>query len=285
MNAIRRQCQPAVLKRRFWQCARWIFVLVMLTLFLFPLYYTITLSLKLEVDAFAYPPKWIFKPTFKNFVILFSEEGFGHYLLNSMFISACCVVVSMLFGIPMAYGLSRCRARWVTPVMFFILAMRVMPPMSILIPTFSVYVKLGWVDTYWGVVLMYLTFTMPMCLWMLKNGFDGIPQGIEEAGRIDGCSTVQVLLWVAGPIVAEAMAAAAILVWVYSWNEFLYALILTRNTTKTAPVMINSFMNFESIRWGEISAAAVVISSPVVLFGVLVRRYLVSGLSAGALKE
>lgn len=272
-------------RERFWQISRWVFVVSFVIIFLFPLYYTITLSLKLEVDAFTYPPKWIFTPTFVNYVMLFSEDIFGRCLLNSFFISACCVVVSLIFGVPMSYGLSRSHAKWVTPVMFAILAVRVMPPMSILIPVFSLYIKLNWADTYFGVVLMYLTFSLPLSIWMLKNAFDALPLGIEEAGRIDGCSTVQVLLRVACPIVAEAMAATAILVWVYSWNEFLYALTITRNKTKTAPVIINSFMNFESIRWGEISAAAVIVSSPVVLLSMLVRKYLVSGMLAGAIKE
>lgn len=285
MKSADKSVRLSIIQTRFWQFVRWAIILLGIILFLFPLYYTITLSLKLEVDAFSYPPKWIFIPTFKNFRVLFQEESFLKYLANSLVISSLCVIVSMLFGIPFSYGLSRSHKKWSTPIIFAILALRVMPPMSILIPVFSLYVKIGWVDTYWGVVLMYLTFTMPLCVWMLKNAFDNLPNGIEEAARIDGCNTIQLLLWVSAPIVAEALAATAILVWVYSWNEFLYALILTRNSTKTAPVMINSFMNFESIRWGEISAAAVVISSPVLLFGILVRKYLVSGLSTGALKE
>lgn len=268
-----------------WKAVRWIFTVFCIILFLFPLYYITTLSLKLEVDAFAYPPKWLFVPTFKNYIILFYEDGFGKYLFNSILISSLCVVISLVIGAPMAYGLSRSKSKWASVILFCILAMRVMPPMSVLIPAFSIYVKLNLVDTYHGVVLMYLTFTLPLSIWMLRNAYDGIQISIEESGRIDGCSTLQLLLRVSSPIIAEAIAATSILVWVYSWNEFLYALILTRDATKTAPVLINSFMNFESIRWGQIASAAVIISSPVILFGILVRKYLVSGLSAGAVKE
>lgn len=277
--------QTSLARQRLFSCMKWVIIIASIVLFLFPLYYILTLSLKIEVDAFVYPPKWIFTPTLKNYIVLFQEDGFGRFLFNSVVISAACVIISMVLGVPMSYGLSRCRASWVKPVMLAILAVRIMPPMGILIPVFSIYVKLGLADTYYGVVLMYLTFTMPLCVWMLKSAFDGLPLGIEEAGRIDGCSTWQLLLRICMPIVAETMAATAILIWVYSWNEFLYALVLTRNTTKTAPVLINSFMNFESIRWGQIAAAAVIISSPVILFGILVRKYLVSGMASGALKE
>lgn len=281
MNSQRKNFNSAFL----WRFLRAAFIVVCIILFLFPLYYTVSLSLKSEIDAFTYPPKWIFIPTLRNYTVLFYEDMFARNLLNSIIISTTCVAVSMVLGAPMAFGLSRSRSKWVPFVMFAILAVRVMPPMSILIPVFSIYVKLGLADTFFGVVLMYLTFTLPLCIWMMKVAYDRIPLGIEEAGRIDGCSTLSLFLRVSFPIAAEAAASTAIIIWVYSWNEFLYALILTRSTAKTAPVLINSFMNFESIRWGQITSAAVIVSSPVFLFGILVRKYLVNGLTAGAVKE
>jgi len=264
---------------------RVIVAIIMVILFLFPIYYILQMSLKNQVDAFAYPPIWIFKPTFDNFMELFREESFFKYLGNSVIISVLCVTVSIVLGAPAAYALSRLKVRWVNTVLFSILAIRMIPPMSILLPIFSIYVKLRIVDTYLGVTLLYLTFILPLVVWMMKSFFDDIPISIEEAAIIDGCSIIQAFIRVAMPIVAQATASVAIFAWILSWNEFLYALIITRENAKTATVVITSFMRFEDFRWGIIAAAAIVISTPVIIFGILVRKYLVSGLTAGAIKE
>jgi len=265
--------------------AKWIILLLFLFLFLFPLYYIITMSLKNQVDAMSYPPQWIFKPTFDNYYNLFISEGFSKYLINSTIICIICILVSLALGAPMAYALAKGRARWMGFVLFGVLAIRIMPPMSILLPIFRIYSSLKLIDTLTGIVLLYLTITIPLCVWLLRTAFMGIPFGIEEASRIDGCTTWQTFIRICVPIIAEALAATAILMWVYSWNEFLYALVLTRINWKTAPVIINSFIRFEDIKWGTIAAAAVVVSFPVVVFSLLVTKYLVSGLTAGAIKE
>lgn len=254
-------------------------------LFLIPIIYIFTLSLKNQVDAFAYPPKWIFTPTFKNFTQLFVNEGFIKYLGNSFVISVACVTLGLLVSAPAAYALSRLKKAWASVLLFIILAIRMIPPMSLLLPIFSLYVKLGLVDTQFGVVLLYLTFVIPLDVWMLKTFFDDVPISLEEAAIIDGCSITQVFWRVAIPMVSEALAATAIFSWILSWNEFLFAMIITRDAAKTAPVAVNNFMRFEDIKWGLIAAAAVLISLPVILFGIAVRKYLVSGLTAGAIKE
>lgn len=133
--------------------------------------------------------------------------------------------------------------------------------------------------------MVYLTFTLPLIIWTLKSFFDEVPPAIEESAILEGCTTFQVFRRISLPLISEAVVAAAILSWIFSWNEFLFAMVLTRGSAKTAPVMITSFMKFEDIEWGLIAAASIIISFPVVIFGILVRRHLVSGLTSGALKE
>jgi multiple sugar transport system permease protein len=257
---------------------------VVLLIFILPIYYIFTLALKTQVDAFSYPPKWIFIPTFINFSSLFAEENFAKYLTNSFIVSICCVSAGLCISAPAAYALSRLKSKWSSAALFFILAVRMIPPMSLLLPVFSLYVRLRLVDTYFGIILLYLTFVIPLDVWMLKTFFDDVPHELEEAAVIDGCGTWQVFLNVAIPLVAQALAATAIFSWILSWNEFLFAMIITREGVKTAPVAVNNFMRFEDIKWGVIAAAAVVISSPVILFSLTVRKYLISGLTAGAVK-
>jgi multiple sugar transport system permease protein len=273
------------LKRNIQLFSCYFIAIVIIILFIIPIYYIFTLAFKNQVDAFTYPPKWIFTPTFSNFTELFVNEGFIKYLSNSFVISAACVILGLLVSAPAAYALSRLKKAWASALLFIILAIRMIPPMSLLLPTFSLYVKTGLVDTHFGVVLLYLTFVIPLDVWMLKTFFDDVPESLEEAAIIDGCSTTQVFWRVSVPLIGEALAATAIFSWILSWNEFLFAMIITRDVAKTAPVAVNNFMTFEEIKWGLIAAAAVLISSPVILFGILVRKYLVSGLTAGAIKE
>lgn len=268
---------------KLWGC--WIICISIILIFTVPIYYIFTLALKSQLDAFAYPPKWLFTPSFENFKKLFVEEQFARYLLNSLITSAMCVVLGLLVSAPAAYALSRLKTKWSGLILFCILAVRMIPPMSLLLPTFNLYVKLNLMDTYAGVVLLYLTFVIPLDVWMLKTFFDEVPKALEEAAWLDGCSTFQTFIRVALPMTTEALTATAIYSWILSWNEFLFSMVVTRNAAKTAPVAINNFMKFEDMQWGLIAAAAVIISFPVLIFGVAVRKYLVSGLTSGAVKE
>lgn len=277
--------QRSIMKRKISTALTYVFAVAVVVFFLFPIYYVFTLALKSPMDAVAYPPKFIFDVTFDNLKELFQANNFLKYFLNSVFISTCCVVLSILLGTPFAYAISRSRAKWTGTAMLIVLILRVIPPVSILIPFYSVFSKLGLNDTYVGVILLYMTFTFPLCVWLMKGAFDDLPGGIEEAAWMDGCGVYQTFLKVSLPCVSEALAAAAVLIFVNSWNEYLYALIVTRSNTKTVPVIINSFMRFDETEYGLIAAAALVISTPVIVFSIMVRKYLTSGMTAGAVKE
>lgn len=276
----------SIFRDRLAKFITYLFIIIVIGMFLFPIYYAFTLALKLPVDATAYPPRLlVFNVTWKNFVELFKANNFFKFFMNSVIISTSCVILSILLGTPFAYAISRSKAKWAATVMLIVLILRVIPPVSILIPFYSVFSKLKLLDTYGGVIILYLTFTFPLCVWLMKGAFDDLPNGIEEAAWVDGCSVYQTFLKVSLPCVSEALAAAAVLIFVNSWNEYLYALIVTRSNTKTVPVVINTFMRFDETEYGLIAAAAVVISTPVIIFAILVRKYLTSGMTAGAVKE
>ena len=274
-----------VLKNRIFTCLTYSFVVLIVFLFLFPIYYLFTMSFKTPLDVVASPPKLMFSPTLKNFHSLFYGENFIKYFINSFLISSVCVILSILMGAPFAYALSRIKARWVGSAMFIVLVLRVIPPVSILVPFYSIFSILKLNDTFLGVILLYMTFSFPLSVWLLKGAFDSLPESIEQAAWIDGCSTFQTFLRVSLPLVAEALAAAAVLIFVNAWNEYLYAMIVTRSKMKTVTVVINTFMRFDETEYGLIAAAGVFISLPIVLFSLLVQKYLVSGMTAGAVKE
>ncbi|QPM69111.1 carbohydrate ABC transporter permease [Atribacter laminatus] len=252
---------------------------------LFPIYWILTLSLKNQIDSFVYPPTWIFKPIADNYIKLFVDESFVKYLINSLVVSIISVGIGLVLGAPAAYALSRLKIKGIEWLLFIILCIRMIPPMSLAVPFFTIFAKYRMIDTYLGLIIVYLTFTLPLIIWILKAFFDEVPQALEECAVLEGCSTFQVFRKISLPLISEATVAAAILSWIFSWNEFLFAMILTRESAKTAPVMITSFMKFEDLEWGLIAAASMIIAFPVVIFGIFVRRYLVSGLTSGALKE
>ncbi len=258
--------------------------MVLIAFILLPIYYIVTMSLKYDVDAFAYPPKWIFTPTFDNYIAIFKDGVLTKNLLNSVIVSSSCVLIGLLIGTPAAYALSRLKSKAVPGLMLFILAVRLIPPMSMLLPVFSLYVKLNLMDTHIGLILLNLTFVLPLNVWMQKNFFDDVPREMEEAAEIDGCTTVQTLVHVIIPLIAQAIVATAIFSWIQAWNEYLFALVITRFNARTIIVAVNNYINFDEMRWGELAATSVVICLPVILFSIFVRKYLISGLTAGGIK-
>lgn len=253
--------------------------------FLFPIYYIVTMSFKIDVDTFAYPPKWIFTPTLNNYRSILADGILNKNLVNSIIISTCCVLLSLLAGTPAAYGLSRLKNKVVPALMFFILAVRLLPPMSLLLPIFRIFVKLNLMDTHVGLIILDLTFVLPLTVWMQKTFFDGVPKELEEAAEIDGATIIQSLIHVVIPLIAQAIVATAIFAWIQAWNEYLFAMVVTRSNAKTIIVAVNNYINFDEMKWGEVAATGVVICMLVIMFSMFVRKYLISGMTAGAVKE
>jgi multiple sugar transport system permease protein len=251
---------------------------------LFPPVVLFLTSIKTELDALSFPPKWVFTPTIKNYAEIFKTSPLVGYALNSLIVASVNTVVCLFLGSMAAYSLARFKFRGADNIAFWILSIRMMPPVAAIIPIYVLMKNLRILDTPWCLVITYLTFNLPFVVWMLKGFFEDIPREIEESALIDGCSEFGVFRKIALPLVAPGLAATAILAFIFSWNEFLFALILTGTKAVTLPVGIIGYMKETGINWGYMTAGGILALIPVIIFTILVQRHLVKGLTLGALK-
>lgn len=249
-----------------------------------PFLWLVLLSIKTRLDAFANPPKLFFSPTFEAYAQVFTDQGFLDAIKNSIIVSTGAVLLSLLVAVPAAYGLRNLKGPIRRTSLLTILLIRMVPGMVYLLPYFVIYNQLRLLDTYFGLMLVHLIFNVPLIIWMLTPIWASIPRDLTEAARIDGATPFQTLIMVDLPLLKGGILASAILAFIFSWNEFLFALILTRQKITTLPVAIVNFLEFEGTEWGKIAAASVFIVGPAIAFGFLVRRYMISGLAGGAIK-
>ena len=251
---------------------------------LFPPVVLFVTSIKTDIDALSFPPKWIFDPTLKNYVDILNTSPLVDYALNSLIVASLNTLLCLIVGSMAAYGLARFKFRGADNIAFWILSIRMMPPVAAIIPIYILMKNLRLLDTPWCLVITYLTFNLPFVVWMMKGFFEEIPREIEESALIDGCSDFSVFFRIALPLVAPGLAATAIMVFIFSWNEFLFALILTGTKAVTLPVGIIGYMKETGINWGYMTAGGILALVPVVGFMILVQKHLVKGLTLGALK-
>jgi multiple sugar transport system permease protein len=258
-------------------------VIALIVMIMFPFFWLLTMSFKTDADIFAWPPKLLFAPTIGNYVALW-DGNFPHSFANSAIASVVSTLLAMIIGTPGAYALSRTAMRQEKSVSLLILSSRMAPPIAFTIPYFLVYRHLGLIDTVTGLVIIYLTFNLSLVIWLMRSFFDATPRSLEEAAWIDGAGLWQGFYKIVLPLSGPGLAATAILCFLYSWNDFFFALILTRTEAMTAPVAVVNFMNYEGWEWGKIAAGGTMVMLPVLFFSILVRKFLVHGLTAGALK-
>lgn len=269
--------------QRWWRYARYGTALTVLVLVLLPFVWLLVTSFKPNSIIFAIPPVLVFEPTLQNYVDLW-DGIFPPSFLNSAVVAVSTTVLSVLIGVPGAYALSRASFKHKEQMSLWILASRMAPPIAFTIPYFLAYRHAGLLDTRTGLVIIYLTFNLSLVVWMMRSFFDALPPALEEAAWIDGASMFQAFFKIVLPLAAPGLAATAILCFIYAWNDFFFALILTRTHAMTATVAIVNFMNLEGWEWGKIAAGGTLVMLPVLVFSFLVRRYLVAGLAAGAIK-
>jgi multiple sugar transport system permease protein len=263
-----------------------IYVLVILAviLSLAPIVYLLITSFKEPQITFTIPPVWIFKPTLQNYREVLAGGTFERYFINSLVIALSSTAVAIVLGTLAAYGFSRFRFRGAFWLRMSSLIPQMLPPISIIVPLYVLFNGLDLIDSRWALIISYLTFTIPLSIWMMVGFFDDVPLELEESAMIDGCKRWGALLRVNLPLTAPGIAATAILCFLYCWNEFLYAVILTGRDSRTLPVTITSFMTNKAILWGRIAASGSMVLIPVLIFALLAQRYLVRGLSKGAVK-
>jgi len=263
-----------------------IYALILLAVLLsvVPILYLFITSLKEPELTFAIPPVWNFTPTLRNYHEVISSTRFDRYFFNSVVVALSTTAIALVLGSLAAYGFSRFRFRGHFWLRMSTLIPQMLPPITIVVPLYVIFSGINWIDTRQALIVSYLTFTIPLSIWMMIGFFDDVPVELEEAAMIDGCSRLQALLRVSLPLALPGMAATAILCFLYCWNEFLYAVILTGREARTLPVTITAFMTNRSVFWGRIAASGSLVLIPVLLFALLAQRYLVRGLARGAVK-
>ena len=263
-----------------------IVTLILMFIILFPAFWVVLTSVKTRNDIFAWPPKFIFVPTFSSYAkfLSFGPNSILKQLMNSLLIALGTVVCTLSVSGLASYSFSRFRFRGRRSLLFVILATRLLPPVTALIPLFLSFNSLGLIDTRPGLILIYIALNIPFATWMLKAYFDGIPVELEQSAQIDGCSRIQSLIHILIPLAAPGMVAVAIFVFRIAWNEFMFAFIFTSTNARTMPVRIAETVGELQIYWTDMAALTVILMLPALLFSFFMQRNLVKGLTAGALK-
>jgi multiple sugar transport system permease protein len=258
---------------------------LVLFIFIFPILAIVLISFQGKSDALSWPPKFLFWPTLENYVNIFSLYPFGDYLRNSLVVTAAATALSLVLGLPAAYALTRLQIRQKENIALWFLSLRVLPPIGVVIPFFILLRNARLLDNPIGLVLVYLTFNVPFVIWVSRGFFREVDAEIQDAALVDGCSIYGVFLRIALPVARGGIAATAILTALYTWNEFIFALVLTSTEhAMTMPVAVTLFIRETGIGWGNIGAAAVFMFLPMFILTLSVQRYIVSGLSLGAVK-
>jgi multiple sugar transport system permease protein len=256
---------------------------------IFPLYWILVTSFKTRADAFAIPPKWLFEPTLENYsAILFGGGGWtgtpvAGLLGHSFVTSAGATVLVLITGCMAGYSFARWRRAYSRHIAVWMLSTRIFPPAAVAVPIFLMMQSLDLVDTYPGLILIYTAINLPFAIWLLQSFFRQIPFELEEAAMLDGAGAFAAFRRVVLPLAAPGIAATAIFVWIQCWNEFLFALLLTRSL-KTAPVSVTDFITLYGIQWGQLSAQACLMAIPPLVLALAVQKHFVRGLTMGAVK-
>lgn len=270
------------------QFPRYLLVILAVLSALTPIYWMLTISFKREIDQFALPPIWFFfAPTFEHYSDAFLTRSFGQYLINSAIVAVASTFFAMTIGTLAAYALARFKLRYRIDrkLSLWILSTRMFPPIVTVVPLFLMMRDLQLLNTHASLVILYTGFNLPFVVWMMRGFFIEVPRELEEAAMVDGDSRLGALRRVLLPLVAPGLAATAVFCLIISWNEFLFALVMTQtDTAMTLPVGIAGRVTQYEIKWGVMSAAGVVAMMPILIFALAVQKYLVRGLSLGAVK-
>jgi multiple sugar transport system permease protein len=260
-----------------WYCL----ILIVMIPFIFPLLWIISASFKNQAQIVSTPPVWFFRPTLENYWRVFVDQNFSFFLGNSVVIAVGSTLFSLIIGLPAAYSISRYHQR---KMGLLILVARLMPGISFLIPWFIFFSKLKLVDTYIALIASHMLVSLPLVVWIMFNYFDGLPRDLDEAARVDGCTIQGMFLEIILPLSVPGILTATTLSFLFSWNNFMFSMVLSTQQTKTLPIAVYNFVSYAEVNWGSVMAATVVIITPAIILTMIFQRYVISGLTAGAVK-
>ncbi|HEY7244497.1 MAG TPA: carbohydrate ABC transporter permease [Xanthobacteraceae bacterium] len=258
---------------------------IVLLIWAFPILWAVVVSLKSETEVLAYPPRVIFTPTLDNY----RDAVLGGFsILPSFFtsfvISAATTALTIALAVPAAYAFARLRLRGKRVIGFYTLVTQMIPPVGLVIPYFLILNKIGWLDSYQGMVTVFLTFSLPFAIWLMVSYMEDIPREMEEAAFLDKASRLQTLWHVILPQVRGGIAVTIVLVFLNAWNEFLFAVQLSGNKVRPVTVAMYNFVSVEQTLWAKLAAAAIIAMLPVALIGIAAQKQIVKGLTVGAVK-
>ncbi len=253
--------------------------------FMFPYFYMILSSFKTARQLMTYPPTWIFEPTLENYIRVIVDKNFFLYAKNSAVVAVANTLLAFLVAIPAAYGLAKSSSRHKGKVTYLILLCQMIPPIAVVISFFIIAQTLGLIDTLTSLIVFELLWTIPLAVWLLRGYFISFPVALTESAQVDGATLYQAIRKIVLPMVAPAILATSIFVFIRAWNDFVLAFFITVMKARTLPTTIDFYLVYTQIEWGLMFAAATLTTLPIVVFAILNRRYFVRGGTMGAIKE
>ncbi|MDD5954568.1 MAG: carbohydrate ABC transporter permease [Firmicutes bacterium] len=258
------------------------FILALILIWtIFPFLYMVISSFKTNVDLFNMDKLFVFKPTLKNYIDVFTLYNFARPLENTVIVTCVSTVLCLLLGVPAAYSIARFKQRFFSTV---ILAVRIIPGIAFLVPWYVIFTKLGMNGSYVSLILCHMLIGLPMIVWVMIPYFEKLPRDLEESAMVDGCTRLDAFLKIMLPLSVPGLITATLLTFIGSWNNFIFGLILGTSKTQPLPVAVFSFISYTEVNWGGMMAASVVITLPIIVICMLLQKYIISGLTAGAVK-
>ena len=260
------------------------FTVGLVLVWLFPIYWIFLTSLKKPIEINQKVPSFIFDPTLENYRHLFDEFHFARILRNSLVITLGTTAIVMVLALLAAYALGRLNVRGGKHIALWMLSLRFMPPIAVLIPFFIVWQRLRLTDTHIGLILIYTAFNLPFAIWMLRGFLVEVPRDLDEAATLDGLGHLAIIRRIILPVIAPGAAVTAIFTFVFAWNEYLMALVLTSHEATTVPVTVSKFIQAYSILWGDVGASATIELLPMLIVVFLLQKHIMRGITLGAVK-
>lgn len=258
-----------------------IFLILLLFFVLFPFLYMVISSFKTNVDLFNLNKLVIFQPTMKNYIDVFTLYSFATPLRNTVIVSVSSTLLSLILAVPAAYSIARFRQKTFTVI---ILAVRIIPAMAFLVPWYKIFTQLNLNGTFISLILCHMLVSVPLIVWIMIPYFEQLPLELEESAMVDGCMRIQSFSRIMLPIAVPGIITTTLLAFIQSWNNFTFGLILGSAKTQPLPVAIFSFISYTEVNYGGLMAAASVITLPIIIISLILQKYIVAGLTAGAVK-
>jgi multiple sugar transport system permease protein len=273
--------RPAAIRRGIREAAFFLALAAVAIVVLLPFFWMLASSFKTQVDIIAWPPRFTFKPTLANYHRVFGEQDFLKYFINSTVVGCSAVALSLLMGLPAAYSIARFGQKRLS---VFILVARLLPGISFLMPWYIIFSRIGLMDSYAALILSHMLIALPLVVWIMSSYFESVPPEMEESAMVDGATRQRAFLSIILPLSGPGIVTATTLSFIFSWNNFMFSQVLSMERTKTLPIAVYNFVSYAEVDWGGVMAAAVAIMTPAIILTMIFQKYVVKGLTMGAVK-